>query len=300
MESTEIDPGLLPTFLAVLKHGRISAAAKALYLSQPAVTARVRRLEQSVGAALFVRSAKGVAPTPAGQRLGTYARQVQGLLAEAAEQVGGSADTVGPLSLIASTTIAAHVLPQALARFRSRYPESRIQLDIGNTEQVVEDVRSGAHPLGLVEGFARAPGIRLEPWVDDVLVPVCGRDSNLRLREPADLAQTALLWREPGSGTRAVVARALRKVGVRSAPRAGDMVLSTSEAIAGAAEAGLGVAFLSRWFLGPYLAAGLLRPIPGLGFTVQRAFHWALPTGGLPGAAAQFLELARRHPPRPR
>jgi DNA-binding transcriptional LysR family regulator len=68
------DPALLPTFLAVLDSGRISAAARVLRLSQPAVTAQIRKLEEAMGAPLFVRSARGVVPTPAGERLAGYAR----------------------------------------------------------------------------------------------------------------------------------------------------------------------------------------------------------------------------------
>ncbi|HEY5961095.1 MAG TPA: LysR family transcriptional regulator, partial [Polyangiaceae bacterium] len=77
MHSLPFDPGLLSTFLAVLEAGRISAAAKALHLSQPAVTAQVKKLEETLGAALFVRSVHGVVPTNAGLRLVTHARSIR-------------------------------------------------------------------------------------------------------------------------------------------------------------------------------------------------------------------------------
>ncbi|MEM8883331.1 MAG: LysR substrate-binding domain-containing protein [Planctomycetota bacterium] len=299
MRLPELDPGLLPTYLAVLEHGRISAAARAVHLSQPAVTARMKRLEESIGVPLLIRSVHGVTPTPAGERLAAYARRVDALLTDAISEIGGTRQRLGRLRLIASTTIAAHVLPPVLARFRARYPDVRMEIEIGNTEDVIAAIRAGDFPLGLVEGHARAAGVRLEPWVDDELVPVVGARSPWRPRDVSELEHVPMLWREAGSGTRQVVARALREAGVRHRPSARDLVLGANESIAGAAAAGLGLAFLSRWGLGPRLAAGQLRAVPALELTIQRSFHWAKPAAAVEGAAAHFLAFGRRHPPSP-
>ena len=291
-----LDSGLLDTFVAVVDCGRISAAARRLCLSQPAVTARIRRLEDAVGGPLLLRSAQGVTPTPSGDRLLGYAREVQRLLDDALAHCG-PAERLGPLELIASTTLAAHVLPPLLARFRARHQQVALRIESGNTDEAVAAVRSGRFPLGVVEGHARASGLRLEPWLDDEIVPVAGARAPFAPRTIAELAALPILWREPGSGTRAVVARALRTGGVRNRPEPIDLVLGSTDAIAGAAAAGLGIAFLSRWSLGPHLAAGLLRVLPGLDLTVRRTFRFALPAGGLGGTAAHFVDFARRNPP---
>jgi len=287
------DPSLLPTFLAVLDHGRISGAARAVHLSQPAVTARIQRLEDSLGTPLLTRSVRGVAPTAAGLRIAQCGRDLQRLLDEAVAEIAGTSQNSGSLELMASTTVAAHVLPPLLARFQRHHPQVLLRLDVGNTEDVVEAVRSGTVALGLVEGHRRMAGVRLEPWLDDELVPVIGPDAPWRLRGARDLVDVPILWREPGSGTRAVVAKALRQAGQRSRPGPRDLVLGTSEAIASGAAAGLGVAFLSRWALGPYLASSRLRPVPGLDLVVRRVFSWALPTAAPGGIAGQFLAFAR-------
>jgi DNA-binding transcriptional LysR family regulator len=266
-------------------------------MSQPAITSRIRRLEDSVGAALLVRSVHGVVPTPAGERLAVHARELQSLLERAQQSVVDGTALAGRLSLAVSTTIAAHVLPQVLARFRKRHASVELRLKVGNTEEVIDAVRSGEFPLGLVEGHRRASGVRLSAWVEDALVPVVSPDARWTLRSADDLQGVPLLWREQGSGTRAVLVRALRQRGVRSKPGPQDLVLGTSEAIANAAAAGLGMGFLSRWSLGPYLETGRLRALPGLGLAVRRTFHWALPTGGLSGAEASFYEFAERNAP---
>ncbi len=294
-----LDPDLLATFLAVVRHGRISAAARAIHLSQPAVTARMRRLEQQVGVPLLCRSVRGVEPTTAGLRLAERAQEIERLLATALSEAAVEERAGGPLALAASTTIAAHVLPPLLQRFRQRHAEVAIDVAVGNTETVIAAVRSGARPLGLVEGTARAVGVRLEPWLDDELVAVMAPDAPFTVRRDADLRHVPLLWREEGSGTRAVVAQALRRAGLRTRPLPIDPVLGTSSSIAQAAAAGLGIAFLSRYALGPLLAGGRLRAIPGLALTVRRTFQWALPAGALTGTAARFHRLAIQHPPLP-
>jgi DNA-binding transcriptional LysR family regulator len=291
------DPVLLPTFLAVIDAGRISAAARVLALSQPAVTAQIRRLEDAVGAPLFVRSVRGVVPTTAGERLAGYARSIRDLLEEAAASVGASDEPSDELVLTASTTIAAHVLPQVLAGFRRVHPTVGLRLEVGNTEAVLASVTAGRVPLGLVEGLARAGGVRLAPFVDDEIVAVVGRGSPFRIRKVSDFAHVPILWREPGSGTRSVLDRALRQAGVRRKPLRADLVLGSNEAIFGAVTAGLGAAFVSRWSVQTHLAAGKVVLVPGLDFVVRRTFHWALPTGGLRGAASRFFDYAQEHPP---
>lgn len=291
------DPSLIPTFLAVLEEGRISSAARILRLSQPAVTAQIRKLEESLGTPLFVRSVRGVAATTAGHQLADYARSIQQLVSEATTSVGHRQEPLDDLVLASSTTIAAHVLPQVLASFRTRYPEVGLRLDVGNTEVVLARVIEGRSPIGLVEGHARAAGVRLEPFVDDELVAVMGRATVFQVRTRADLARVPILWREAGSGTRAVLERALRRAKVRRRPEPHDVVLGSNEAIMGGVVAGLGVAFVSRWSAQAQLTSGRVVLVPGLELVVKRTFRWAIPTGGLQGAAARFYDHASRSPP---
>ncbi|NNN05924.1 MAG: LysR family transcriptional regulator [Elusimicrobia bacterium] len=290
------DPGLLEALLAAAQTGRVTAAARELNLTQPAVTARLRRLERAVGAPLLARSARGVTLTPAGRELCERARKIQALLEEGAAAVAGAPSPTGRLALAASTTIASYVLPPLLARFRAAYPRIALSLSVGNTEEVLERVRSGIAPLGLVEGHGRAPAVRLEPFLEDEIVAVRSPRSAVAVRGPADLARQTLLWRERGSGTRAVVERALGHAGGRRRGSAGDVELGGTEAIKSAAAAGLGVGFVSRWALQGD-AAGRLAILLVPGLSIRRVFRWVLPAAALSGTAAVFRDFARAHPP---
>ena len=296
MAKLPVDPSLLSTFLAVLDAGRVSAAAKTLHLSQPAVTAQVRKLEESFGTALFVRSVRGVVPTDSGLRLAVHARSIRKLLDDALSDVSASVDVrSGPLVIAASTTIAAHLLPPLLAKFRALHRVIPMRVRLGNTETVIEDVRDERVPIGLVEGHARAPGIRLEPFIDDEIVPIICRDAPFTIRQVRDLEAVPILWREAGSGTRAVVTRAITAAGVRRGKiRELDIEMASTEAVVGAVSAGLGVGFVSRWSVRAHLTAGLVHIVPGLNLVLRRTFRWALPAGTLSGTAARFYAFANR------
>ena len=295
-----LDLRKLETFRVVARVGRISAAAREVHLSQPAVTAQVQQLEESLGQALLVRTARGVVLTAAGRTLLEYANRLEALSEEAVEAVSGTPEKGGELRLAASTTIAGYVMPILVADFRRREPAVHVRLEVGNTAEVLDAVGRGRVPLGLVEGLARAPRLRLERYLDDELLPVISRDAPsglARVRRAAELAHVPVLMREPGSGTRAVVERALRKAGARRQLQAGDLELGSTQAIKTAALLGLGVAFLSRWSIREELATGRLRLLPIADLSIQRVFSWALPAAELGGVAGRFLAHARRTPP---
>jgi len=89
----------------------------------------------------------------------------------------------------------------------------------------------------------------------------------------------------------------LRRASVRRrGMRDRDVELGSTEAIVGAAVAGLGVAFVSRGSIRAHVAAGLVRIVPALDLVVRRSFHWALPAGSLTGTAARFHAFMQRRP----
>jgi DNA-binding transcriptional LysR family regulator len=290
-----LDSRRLETFRRVAICGRVGEAARHLHLSQPAVTAQVQQLEAALGRSLFVRSRSGLELTADGRRLLETAEALHRLLGEAEEALAEPRADPGPLRLGASTTAAAYVLPPLLAAFLRRHPAVRLYLEVGNTEQVQAWLGEGRVDLGMVEGLRRAPGLRLEPFRDDELVCVGPGRAPRGLVLPAtvaDLGRAPILWREPGSGTRAVVAQALGRVAPRRAPRPEDPVLGHTEAIKAAVTEGLGLGFLPLCAIQAELARGDLRVLPLPGLRIRRAFSWVVPPGGAVGAAAQFQRFA--------
>lgn len=294
-----LDAEDLTVFLAVAERGGVLAASRALGRSQPAVSERVRRIEETLGVSLFVRSPQGMALTLAGSKLVSQARRMRALLVEAA-QIGRRGGTE-PLVLAASTTPAGFVLPGLLAAFAREHPGSGIDLRVGNTDEVLTQVREAVAPLGVVEGLGRAAGVRLEPFREDELLAVYApRRVEAALlkrikaaKSAADLAELPLLWREPGSGTRRVVETALRQAGAPARAIRFDYVLGGTLALRAAALTGLGVAFLPRCAIEQELLLGELAPVGAArGLRIVRQFRWALPPGGVHGTLAEFRRFA--------
>jgi DNA-binding transcriptional LysR family regulator len=296
-----IDPRKLETFRVVVETKKISTAAKLLHLSQPAVTAQVRGLEEECGRALLVRSSKGVAPNGWGLRLLEVAKQVHGALGEVESAFDEEPASDEPVVIGASMTTAAYVVPPLVAGYRALHPGVPFRVQVANTPRVLDWVAEGRVGLGIVEGRLRSPRVRLERWLEDELVLVCANSAPASFRavtRAADLANVPLLLREPGSNTRAVIEEALQKaLGKHRMPRP-EILFGSNQSIKMAAAAGLGVTFVSRWSIQNALASGLLRILPLRDLRIVRAFSLAALAPGVHGPAGKFLAWARRNPPK--
>ncbi|MBP1626902.1 MAG: LysR family transcriptional regulator [Holophagaceae bacterium] len=291
-----LDPRRLATFRMVAIHGRLSEAARRLNLSQPAVTAQIQQLEAGLGCRLFLRSRSGMRLTKEGQRLMETAEAVHRLLGEAEQALADPGADLGPLRLGASLTAAAHVMPRALAHFQRRHPGTSLFMEVGNTGQIQAWLREGVIDLGVVEGLERAPNLRLEPFLDDELVCVGPGKPPLGFVMPSTLAEfgrARILWRESGSGTRAVVLRALGRLSPPRAPRPDDPVLGQTEAIKVAVQAGMGLAFLPLCAIQGELARRELRILELPGLRIRRTFSWVVPHAGPVGSAGQFQRIVQ-------
>src|SRR5579859_3043523 len=132
---TDIEPAweLYRSFLAVMREGSLSGAARSLGMTQPSLGRHMRELESALGAALFARSPQGLVPTELARELVPHAQAMAS--ASAALQRTASAgrgDVSGTVRLTASEVIGAEVLPPILAEFRERHPGIVIELVLSN------------------------------------------------------------------------------------------------------------------------------------------------------------------------
>ncbi len=128
-------------FLAVLRDGTLSGAARDLGLTQPTLGRQIAELERQLGTALFIRSQRGLMPTDAARDIAPHA---QAMAAAAGSMIraasGGTSDAAGVVRITASETIGAEVLPPLLAEFRRANPGVTIELVLSNR---VEDLLRG-------------------------------------------------------------------------------------------------------------------------------------------------------------
>jgi DNA-binding transcriptional LysR family regulator len=286
----------LSVFFAIAETGSLTASARRLHISQPALSRELKIFEDRLGVALFERHPKGMRLTQAGEVLREYARRLFELerAAEAAvgEIVGA---TRGRLAIGASNTIGTYVLPSVLAAFRRERPEVRVSLFVGNTEQVSQGVVDMRFMLGFIEGPLHLKGLRTVIFERDEIAPVASPDHALfrkRHLSAADLSGEPLLVREPGSGTRELIADTLRRHGIVQGE---GMEFGNTEALKRAAVHGGGIAWLPRISMVNELREGALRELPLRKLRIVRPLM-VLSREGAPvePPAEVFLHLLRR------
>ena len=240
----------LQIFRAIALSGSTTAAALSVPLSQSAASAALKELERLLGAHLFDRVGKRLLLNDSGRALLPMALAVlDGAQTLEAAFASRAATLPVDLRIYASTTIGNYILPSLLARFKDAVPSARLELQIGNTLDVVTAVRDFATDLGFIEGPCHAQDIIVSPWLEDELVIVAApthslaKAATLRRLTVKQLAQAQWLLRESGSGTRESVEQALlpHLLNIRV-----SMTLGSSEAIKNAVAEGLGISCLSR------------------------------------------------------
>ncbi len=256
--------------------GSLGRAARRAGISQPAASKRLSQLERDLQLPLVRRSATGSTLTTEGQVVVDWARQVletvdHMLGAVVSLRAGADRD----LRVAASMTIAEHLMPRWLFRTRAAHPELHIGLEVANSEQVQRLVLDGAADIGFVEGPQVDRRLRTRTVATDRLVVVVAPDHPWAHRRAplgrAELVQTPLVVREPGSGTRLTLEEILG--GQHAAPL---LELGSNEAVKGAVIAGAGPAVLSTLAVQSDLAGGTLveLAIAGLDLTRHLTAIW--------------------------
>jgi DNA-binding transcriptional LysR family regulator len=258
------DLASMQLMLAVARTGSLGAAGRELGLTQQAASWRMRSVEKQVGVRLLNRGARGSTLTDAGALLANWVTRVLDAADEldaAIAALRGARDT--QLDLAASYTIAEYLLPGWLVRLRAELgAHTGVNLTVRNSEQVAEMVLASQADLGFVEGPDLPSGLSAVTVAEDTLVLVVPPTHRWAKRrrgvEPEELAGTALVTREQGSGTRMVLERALTSAAPDVTRPAPVLELAATTAIRQAVVAGAGPAVLSHLAVRDDLATGRL------------------------------------------
>jgi DNA-binding transcriptional LysR family regulator len=276
-------------------------AADELHLTQPAITAQVKSLEEGLGIALFDRVGRDVKLTPAGATLLQYVRQIEAVTNEAIAALapyGGQEDV--ELNIGASHTIAVYLLPKVLPQLLCEWPKLSIHLTGGSTNEVLQAVTTHQIGVALIEAPAFRPDLKIEPFGEDELTLIVRPDhrwAKKAILRAAELVQEPILLREMGSGMRKFVEEYLEQNGVLRQQLRTSIDINSTEAIITAVEAGLGVGFVPCLALEKALKLGSVKALPLENGPIRRQLSIALLNGPEPkGPLGQLLEILRKNP----
>lgn len=256
----------LRIFVAVADRQHVTAAARALNLTQSAVSNAISALEVEHDVRLFDRVGRGVTLNENGRAFLPEARAVLARAQAAQDALADmSALRRGRLGVFASQTIASYWLPRRLVAFHSAHPGIELDVQIGNTREAAAAVLAGAAEIGLVEGQVDEPLLDQARIGSDRLAVVIAPDhpwAQRRRIAADDLVETSWVMREAGSGTRSTLEAAVRRMGVDPGRLPISMTLPSNEAVLAAAEAGAGATALSESVAYASVAAGRLVSAP--------------------------------------
>ena len=236
----------LEAFVAVGTFGGFRRAADALRVSQPAVSARIKALEESLGVALFDRATTGLTLSAAGRALRPHAEQLLQVVAHARQAVHDvRPSSGGALAIAAALSICTYLLPDVLKRFHAAHPKTMITVRSGHSKEVLEMVLAGEAELGLARSLQH-PEIETVSLRDDPLMLVTtpgspmARAGRARLDEIA--AQPLVLF-DRGSSDWTLTLGLFRRAGLVP-----NVVLEVEsiEAAKRMVERGIGIAFLPQ------------------------------------------------------
>lgn len=260
----------LATFEAVARLGGMGRAARELNTVQSNVTQRVRRLEETLGVALFERSRAGTRLTPAGERLMPYAARVDALLDEAGRAARDDGAPRGTLTVGSLETTAALRLSPLLASYVQAHPGVDFVLRTGTTAEMIERVLGRELEGAFVCGPVSHPQLVATPAFSEELALLSAPTETTlaaALRRP-DLRLVIL---RAGCSYRQRLEELLARRGVVGLRR---LEFGTLEAILGAVAAGLGVTLMPRALIGPTWRGGQVRAhrLPAAEARVQTVF----------------------------
>jgi DNA-binding transcriptional LysR family regulator len=263
----------LETFVEAAERGSFTAAARALRVTQAAVSQRIQQLEESLGVPVFRRAAGRIALSEAGRALHDYARRILTLHGEARTAISGASSVIaGELLLGASSIPGDHLLPGILAGFRTRHPKVRVRVEGGDTATVLKMVERGEIHIGLAGGKKDSPNLVFDEFARDRLVVVVRPTHPWRRRRRisvADLARQPLILREGGSGSRQFLERAIAS-GAKPVELNIALELGSNEAVKEAVSKGVGVAVLSKLAVQRDVDAGYLHALEITGVALDR------------------------------
>lgn len=243
-------PDQLLVFRAVAEYGTVTAAARELHVSQPAVSARLRSLETLVGAPLFHRAPHGMELTAAGAALLPHARAIARAMSRASAALAAAA----PVVVAAVSEAAIPLVVPALAWVALGPAATALRVVPCDAASALGAVVAGEADLAVAVASPGRPQDMLDrrPLLVDEIVLVHGGD--LPERAPVQIVEgLTVLWQAAGSGVRATVERAFEAAG--SWPAA-SIDLGTSLGVLSAVAAGAGVGVLTRGYVAEWVRAG--------------------------------------------
>ena len=263
----------MDTFLALCRTMNYTRAAEELNITQPAVTQHIQYLQRHYGVKLFQYRDKHLFLTEAGAALRSAALNMEHDERELMEQLPLLQKGMQHLRLGATLTVGEYALPPHLGRYMKRHPDVALHLVVGSTRRLLEGLNRGELDAAVVEGYFAKREYDAIRWSMEPYVCVCAAGSALEgPMELEDLFTQTLILRDPESGTREILERALLERNFQLSDFRRVVEINDLTVIKQLVEQNCGITFLYRRAVERELEEGQLRQVFLRGWEVQHEF----------------------------
>ncbi len=289
----------LQVFVEAARLLSFARVSERLHLTPAAVSFQIKQLESITGFALFERSGRRTSLTEAGRVFLTYAELVIKALDDADQMLTSLKGLKGGRVTVGLVTTAMYVMPHILARFRDSYPNVSIRLVDGNRREIVGFLLKGDVDLAVMGKPPEGADLEAEPFAPHPTVIIAAASHPLAARKIiplSELGAEAFIFREDGSGTRALLEDFFASAGF--VPRI-TMTSNSNESIKQAVMAGMGIAGISQHTIGVELGLRMVRVLPVEGLPLMRTWYVAhrrrMPLMPLHETLRHFIVAKGRH-----
>ena len=271
----------LKVFYSVATNLSFTKASHELFISQPAISKHIRELEQRFETPLFERNGNQIQLTQLNFEMNLLTNHFS-----------------GELRLGASTTISQYVLPPLLAKFMQKFPDIKLSLLSGNSNDIERALTEGKIDLGLVEGCAHLNTLHYEAFMKDELVVITHTSSSLAIHDKLTLEQFRSLpfvLRENGSGTLQVLESALSEHKIKLSQLNILIQLGSTESIKLFLANSDTLSVVSIRSVAREIVAGDFKAIDVPDLKMERKFSFVRPLGRNSGLDENFIRFVLRY-----
>ncbi|SHK35626.1 selenium metabolism-associated LysR family transcriptional regulator [Hespellia stercorisuis] len=258
----------LEAFVKVADNKSFSKTAKALFLTQPTISAHISSLEKELGVRLFSRNTKEVNLTEDGKRLYQYAYEIVELQSRIEVLfLNDKKDEKKKVTIAASSIPAQYILPEILGKFSERYPNIQFKITETDSAKVVESVSRHMVDIGFTGTILEKKDCTYVPFYADELVAITPNTEKYRMIKAQEkdlkwILREPVIVREEGSGTRKEAERLLKKAGIDVEKLNVVANIENTEAIKKSVKNGIGITMISKLAAQEEINSGTILAFP--------------------------------------
>lgn len=178
----------LKIFIAVAELGNMHAAARKLFIAQPAISQAIAEIERFYNVKLFERLSKKLYITPAGESFLFYARHILALYGELEQEMHNKIEH-SQLNIGATITAGTCLIPHMIGEFKKSYPRMDVRVSINTADYLAQELLHNNLDIAFVENVYDASDLIAEPFLDDEMVLVCAPNHPFAGREAVSLEE---------------------------------------------------------------------------------------------------------------